>query len=295
MDFLGKTGSGEARPGDTVRIVLDIADEAAKLIMRYYRHDFKVEYKGGDKFNPVTEADRGADDLIRRRLAENFPGDSILSEENDDVPQDYRGRVWIVDPLDGTKDFENGCDGFAVQIALAENGRLLLGVVNVPARRKVFFAARNSGAFMFRAGKPQRIHTSDLDKLPEAIMIMRKLGGEARPLDRAAEGLPAAARIRDSSVGIRLCRIASGEAQTHVNTNFRVSKWDTAAPQLILEEAGGVVTDIDGNALNYAQSGLLWSRSFAASCNAAIHRQVIEFLSKAAPNKLEMGITDGRN
>src|SRR3989338_4090940 len=263
-------------PSETTQRILMIAGKAAELLMQARQSQLEVKFKKDDKFDPVTIADKSSDDLIRGFLAKEFPGDLVLSEENENIPHDYKGRVWMVDPLDGTKDYIKGGDGFSINIGLCENGKLVMGVVDIPERRQVYFAEKGKGSFRQIGSEVQRIHVSDTVELSKSRLITRISTGDIRPLDAVLTKINVAERIEESSIGIKLSRIAAGEAEALVNTNFRASKWDTAGPQLILEEAGGMVTDIDGNPLDYTQPEVNWSRSFIAANNKSIHQNIVE-------------------
>jgi 3'(2'), 5'-bisphosphate nucleotidase len=259
-----------------LRTALDIAERAGLILLKHHGQDVETQYKGGDAFDPVTLADMESDVLIRKLLSESFSGDLILSEENPDIPTNYEGRVWLVDPLDATKEYKAGGDGYSVHIGLWENNRLVLGVVSAPARKMVWYAERGNGAFLRTENGTDALHTSGIMDIAQARMITRNPTADIRPLDELTDRLSVRERLPEGSVGIKLSRIAQGEAEIHLNTNFRASKWDTGAPQVILEEAGGVITDLDGNPLDYTQEGSVWTRSFVASANRELHERVLE-------------------
>lgn len=264
-------------PSDVVHKVITIAEEAGKILLSHYKSKLDIDYKGGDAFDPVTAADREADDFVRSELLKLFPKDTVLSEENEDIPSDYSRRVWMVDPLDGTKEFINHTDGFAVNIGLWADHAIQLGVVYAPALKRLFVAERGRGAFERTAGgnfKP--LHVSNVLRLRDALLLTRTVSKDQRPLDAVVEQFEV--KEKDRSSKIKICRIASGEADAHLNTNFRVSKWDTLASQLILEEAGGVISDIYGKPLDYEQSDLRWRHSFVAANNKTILDQMLAML-----------------
>ncbi len=233
----------EVTPSELAMRVFEIANLASEILLTYRQQVLKVDYKK-DEFDPVMVADRESDILIRSELQKTFPNDLILSEENDTLPDDYTGRVWMVDPLNGTKSFIKGTDTFAVVIGLVENGVPIFGCVAVPAQNKSFYAEKGLGAFQKTNGKFEKIHTSSINEIEKARLITREPSGDIRPIEDKLDKLPFAERIAEGS-GAKLCVIAAGDAEAHINTNIRASKWDIAAPQIILEEAGGVVTDLD--------------------------------------------------
>ena len=109
--------------------IIPIAEKAGEILMKYFKSGLDVSYKNGDKFDPVTAADKEADDFIRSQLSEIFPDDLILSEENENIPTDYSKRIWMVDPLDGTNAFISGIDSFSIIIGLWGADEILFGLV----------------------------------------------------------------------------------------------------------------------------------------------------------------------
>lgn len=258
--------------------ILDIADQSGSILLTHFKTVLEVDYKQ-DEFDPVTLADRESDNFIREQLHTLFPNDLILSEENDAIPNEYTGRVWMVDPLNGTKSFVKGSDTFAVVIGLVENGVPIFGCVNVPAQNKVFYAEKSKGAFEKVSGTFEKIHASSIHEIRESCLITREQSGEVRPIEEKLNQLPFMKRVEGIS-GAKVCMIARGDAEAHVNTNFRACKWDIAAPQIILEEAGGIVTDLDGHPIDYKKDDAHLDRSYVASANKELHEKIIEGLRK---------------
>ncbi|MFA5987654.1 MAG: 3'(2'),5'-bisphosphate nucleotidase CysQ [Candidatus Paceibacterota bacterium] len=256
--------------------VFEIANLAGGILLKYRYQILKVDHKK-DEFDPVTIADIESDVLIRNELQKTFPNDLILSEENDDIPDNYSGRVWMVDPLNGTKSFIKGTDTFAVVIGLVENGAPIFGCVTVPAQNKIFYAEKGKGAFQKIDGKFVKICTSSVREIEKARLITREPSGDIRPVEESLDKLPFMERIAGGS-GAKLCVVAAGDAEAHINTNMRASKWDIAAPQVILEEAGGIVTDLDGKAIDYKDGSINLGRSFVASANKELHGKIIQEL-----------------
>ena len=266
----------ENEPSGPSRKVIEIVEDTKPILLKYFNKVLEVDYKK-DEFDPVTAADKEADNFIRGRIKEEFPDDLILSEENNKIPNDYEGRVWMVDPLNGTKSFIKGRDTFAVVIGLVENGVPTLGCMSVPAQGKLFLAEKGKGAFEKVGDGFERIHTSSVEELGDSILITREPSKEVRPIEEKLDRLPFKERI-EGIAGAKVCQIARGEAEAHINTNFKASKWDIAAPQVILEEAGGVLTDLDGNPIDYKKETLNLERSYVASANPALHEKIISKL-----------------
>jgi myo-inositol-1(or 4)-monophosphatase len=237
---------------DDLRLALAAAWEAGELLLRAFGTGLEVRHKGVD--DPVTDADLEADALLARRLTGARPGDGWLSEETLDRPDRLaRRRVWIVDPLDGTRSFLRGYGEFAVSVALVEAGAVGVGVVYNPARRDLFWAVRGLGAHRVTGWEGPEAPGLDTPRLVA--------GG-------AGDGLPALVASRSEirlgeferfdgwrieplgSTAYKLAVVAGGGAEGYVSRGPK-SEWDVAAGVLILSEAGGVVTDVAGRLLQF--------------------------------------------
>jgi 3'(2'), 5'-bisphosphate nucleotidase len=223
-----------------------LARTAGAAAMRFYGSAV-AEDKGG---SPVTAADRAAHEVICEGLREAFPGDAVLSEEGSDSEARLDAeRVWIVDPLDGTREFLAGNGEFAVMIGLAVEGRAELGVVYLPAADTLYFAASGRGAWMERGGARTRLRA--LECSPGAL---RLVGSRSHP-DPLLTRMQVALGITDvrpsGSVGVKCGLIARGERDLYVHPVPYLKEWDTCAPEVVLREAGGMVTDCLGGELRY--------------------------------------------
>ena len=246
----------------------EIAREAGALLMDYFRQHVAVEYKGDADL--VTIADRESESLIRDRIRSLWPTHDILGEEEGlvDTGSEYR---WYVDPLDGTTNFAHGFPVFCVSMALEFKGKRIAGVVYDPTRDEMFTAERGQGTFLNR----QRIHVSKIEKLSESLV---------------ATGFPSHKRHKNPNIffyhqitlrthGVRragsaaldLCSVAAGRFEGF--WEFNLNPWDTAAGVLIVEEAGGKVTDFKGGAFQ------LNSRETVAS-NGLVHGAMLEEFKK---------------
>ena len=194
----------------------------------------------------------------------------------------------MVDPLDGTKNFINKGDGFAVMIGLCVNGVPEIGVVYAPLKDKLYYSQKDAGAYEEVSGKKIRLKTGKMSNLDDIRLVVRDTYGESKPeqrdFDKIVDGLKVKEKIPEGSVGLKLGLIASNKADANIMTNPRGSKWDTCAPQIILEEAGGVVTDLFEKPLKYKQDSLRWENLFVASSNKILHGKLIKKL-KAMENE----------
>lgn len=266
-------------PPELITQIFQIVHEAGNGLIEYQKKALTVEYKK-DEFDPVTIADRNTDDFLRARLGALFPGDSFITEESAAAPKNYDGRVWMIDPLDGTKDFIAGRDCFAIHIGLLEGGIPKFGLVAVPRRGQIFSAVKGEGAFKYEDGKSTRLKVSDVTDIHEARLLTRYAGGEIRPIEEDIARIPFKQRIPEGSMGIKICMVASGEAEVFIPGNFNVGKWDTLAPEVILKEAGGLLTDLNGAPLNYSQASRMWDALFVAANNLTLQSQVLGYLKK---------------
>ncbi len=260
---------------DMINKVAAIAKGAGRIILQAREQGFSTHTKG-DPLDFVTCADLKAEDYILKQLQKAYPDDSILSEERGMIGKSTE-RLWMVDPLDGTKNFKEGGDSFSVLIGLCDHGAPVLGVVYVPATNTLYYAEKGRGAYMKLNEIACMLSVSSTPGLSTALMVHRH-PGEPRKEDELIEYLNVR-HFPETSGGIKLCRVASGIADFHINTNPRVKKWDTCAGQAILEEAGGRITDIHGNPLDYLKEGDGWPHSFVAS-NRLLHPEIIRKIAE---------------
>lgn len=200
--------------------------------------------------SPVTAADHAANDVIVARLGEAFPDDAILSEESKDSEARLSApRVWIVDPLDGTKEFLAQNGEFSIMIGLAVDGEAVLGVVYLPAIDVLYAGARGEGAWVEAGGRSEPLVRAAADAQGLRLVGSRS---HAEPL---VERLQEAMGITDvapcGSVGVKCTRIAHDQRDLYLHPVPYLKEWDTCAPEAILREAGGIVTDCRGEPLRY--------------------------------------------
>jgi len=261
-------------------IAISLARQAGETILDFYRNGFEAEEKiGVDDFaEPVTIADRTASRIIVERLEAKFPSDGILSEEEPDTHHRLdRKRVWMIDPLDGTSGFIKRDGDFAVQIGLVEDRKPVLGVVFLPNEKTLLFAAKNSGAFrVVGDGSPQRLEVSDQRHLSRVTMAASR-DHYSKRMARVVEEFRIAGEIRRGSVGLKIGLIAAREADLYIHLSPRTKQWDTCAPEVIVEEAGGRLTDIFGRGIEYNTRDIQNHNGILAS-NGAVHAKAVERL-----------------
>ena len=222
---------------------------AKEKILEIYHQHFDVEIKSDD--SPVTIADKTADNIIREYLHEVFPEHAFLTEESEDnLDRLNNDFVWIVDPVDGTKDFIAKDDQFTTNIALAYKHKLVVGVVIAPALNEMYFASLGNGAFHQKGDeKPSRIHVNDkIDDLTVLTSVFHFNEQEAALIKKHEDRIK---HIEKRGSSLKPCAIAEGVAEITYRMSPNTKEWDTAACQIILEEAGGVFVEPDGSPITY--------------------------------------------
>ena len=257
-----------------------LARQAGEVIMTFYGADVRVSEKiADDNFaEPVTEADHAANKIIVEGLAAEFPHDGILSEETpDDKERLKKHRVWIIDPLDGTKGFINHDGDFAVQIGLAEKGVPILGVVYLPHENIMYRAVEGRGAWMIAPEKgPKRLKVSDKTDLGKMNLAVSR-DHRSQRMSQVFEQLGLKSETQRGSVGLKVGLITQQICDLYLHLSPRTKFWDTCAPQILLEEAGGKLTDLFGFPIRYDLAEVRNLNGVAAT-NGAAHNQVVDKL-----------------
>lgn len=237
-----------------------IAKAAAREIMSVYGK--RAETWRKDDSSPLTEADLNSDRVIRRELEKAFPGFFILSEESASVGCKDENAFFLVDPLDGTKEFLNQNDEFTVNIALVNDGQVIAGVVLAPALGQLFCAARGLGAWVCEGQRIRTLQVSSYQTLtPLRVIGSRSHGREA--LSAWLARLPEKHTFVAAGSSLKFCRIAEGQADIYPRFG-PTSQWDTAAAQCVLEMAGGAVVDFTGRRLRYGLERSVLNPQFVA-------------------------------
>jgi 3'(2'), 5'-bisphosphate nucleotidase len=253
-----------------LEVAITLAKEAGTKVVEIRHGGLSVEMKPGDE--PVTVADRTASEMILRGLAAAFPTDPVISEELPATSaQLQRTRLWLVDPIDGTKDFIKGGDGFAVMIGLVIEGTPILGVVHQPTIDRTFYATPD-GAFVTVKGETTRLGVSGVAIAADARLVA-SASHRTADIDRVKTELGIAEEMNVGSVGVKLCLIAMGVRDLYVNPSAKTKSWDTCAPEAILAGAGGRLSDLFGDPIEY-KAELAHRRGLVAS-NSHVHAEVV--------------------
>lgn len=258
-----------------------IALEAAALVRTFTGRKLRIDVKMGNE--PVTEADLAANELIVTRLAAAFPGDAILSEELPDTGARLgAARVWMVDPIDGTRDFILGEPGFAVMIGLCVDGVPMVGVVSQPIVQKTYGGVVGGSAWMENAdGHRTALETSPLS-VPEGIRLVASKSHRTSGVEAIKRALGIEDEMNMGSVGLKIGLVAEATRDLYVYTGGRTKLWDTCGPEAILRAAGGQMTDLDGSPLDYVGPDLHNRRGIVAS-NGHLHDHVIGAIRDLVP------------
>jgi 3'(2'), 5'-bisphosphate nucleotidase len=240
--------------------VIEIARKAGLAIVEIYDRDFNIEHK--DDKSPLTEADLAAHHIIVDALQAMTPDIPVLSEESASIPYSERAtwqRYWLVDPLDGTREFIKRNGEFTVNIALIEAGLAVMGVIVVPVTGRCFYASRGQGAYRQDKGGPaQPIAVRQLDNRKKCIVGSRSHAGERLKvfLDNVGDY-----ELLSMGSSLKSCLVAEGKADIYPRLG-PTSEWDTAAAQAIVEEAGGTITTLDMQQLRYNTKDSLLNPEF---------------------------------
>lgn len=253
-----------------IESVLAVAMAAGREIMAIYHDEsrWQTEQKADD--SPLTAADMAAHHCIESSLLQRYPEIPVLSEESEEVALEERqgwSRFWLVDPLDGTKEFIARNNEFTVNIALVEGNEAVLGVVYGPANATAYVAVKGLGAFRVKEGEWTRLQTAPLPVKGQRDI---KLCTSRRHRDPREEGFIASVTADMGEVEVvtagssfKICAVAEGSADAYPRI-VPTMEWDTAAGQVVLEEAGGALLDAQGRPFRYNARASLLNGSFLA-------------------------------
>ena len=230
--------------------MLVAAKRADAWVKKIYEMDFPVEIKEDN--SPVTDADKGADEIIRAYLGTLFPEAGFLTEEStDDGSRFTKKGIFIVDPVDGTKEFVSKNGQFTINIAYCVNHEIVAGVIRIPMQNVSYYAIKGKGAYRLDDGKePVRIHVSDRkSNLRVCRSISHVTPAETEFYKKHAsliEGEPVPV-----GASTKFCKVAEGEYELSVRLSDGTKEWDVAPGDIILHEAGGVMVEPDGKRITY--------------------------------------------
>ena len=257
-----------------LQIAVNAAIDAGDEILQVYSKDFSSDVKSDD--SPITEADVKSNKTIKDILSKT--SFDILSEEDkDDEKRLEKEKIWIVDPLDGTTDFVNRTGEFTVMIALVENKKPILGIIYWPTEKTLFLAQKGFGAWKFSNDSWEKISVSNISELEKCRAV-----GSRHHLSENEKDLLKKLQISDfTSIGssLKVGKISSGSADVYLTITNKMKEWDTCASYCIISEAGGKMTDMQGNDMSYNnkivnhQNGILVT-------NGLVHEKIVNEFKK---------------
>ena len=248
-----------------LKVALEAAQKAEEVILRYYSDSINPELKADG--TPVTIADTTAEKVIIETIQRRFPEHGFLGEESG-TSHSQSGYQWIIDPIDGTKNYIRNIPLFATQIALMKNDELILGVSNSPVLKEVLYAERGEGAFL----NDQQIHVSSVSEISEAMVCHGGLRwfSEKGILSNLCDLIDHSYRSRGFGDFYMYHLVASGRADIVIESDIKI--WDIAALTVILEEAGGRATDLQGKPVGKDTISMV-------ATNNVLHDSVFKYFS----------------
>jgi len=231
--------------------ICDLSGQAGRKIMQFYRRGTAVTLKNDS--SPLTAADCASHDFLVATLPALLPGVPVISEESADALKVPTGKFWLVDPLDGTKEFLKGTDEFTVNVALIEAGRPVLGVVHAPALNLTYYAGQGSGAWRKTGDERAQIISTRRADVSSLSVVASK--DHAGPLVQAMLARLSGAELKSLGSSLKFCLVAEGSADFYLR-DLPTMEWDTAAAHCVVEVAGGGVFHLSGEPLRYGKPDL---------------------------------------
>ncbi|MCC6746422.1 MAG: 3'(2'),5'-bisphosphate nucleotidase CysQ [Deltaproteobacteria bacterium] len=264
-----------------LRLAVELAERAGAVLRGFFGQPLAVERKAGNE--PVTEADRAAEEVVLAGLRAHFPDDGILAEEHADKTSwaTYR-RVWLVDPLDGTRDFVAGREGYSVMIGLLIDGEPVLGVVYQPATGLSYEAAVGQGSFRRHGTERAPLVPTAIADPAQARLVASRSHRSPR-IDAVKDKLQISDELNVGSVGLKVGLVAAGVRELYINPDSHCRLWDICAPEAVLTLAGGRMTDLFGDPLRYDDPNQLRVLRGILATNGACHAAVLEQIAPIFP------------
>lgn len=251
--------------------------EAGTIILKYYSEEIKVNWKA--PADPITVADRASNEFLITKIREAFPDEAILSEESvDDQSRFSKTRVWMIDPMDGTKEFISRNGEFSVMVGLVEEGLPVLGAIYQPTEDRLYLGAKGALARLEEGGRSQRLLVSARKNLHTFRLVVSR--SHLEPIVEKMRVRLGIGDLRQSgSVGLKCGLIARAECDVYIHPSEHAKLWDSCAPQAVLEAAGGQMTDIYGAPLDYTARNTKNLHGILAS-NGKMHSEIVAILNE---------------
>jgi len=260
---------------DELQVAQEAAQAAGKVVMNYFEGDYDIQQKSRN--NPVTTADFESDKLLKKLLREPFPDYGWLSEESRDNPERLEKEyVWVVDPIDGTKEFITGIPEFVISIGLVKNGDPVVGVLLNPVKGEMYAASKGNGAYL----NGRKLSVSTTPDLSKATLLVSRTETKNGHVDKFTDYIKAFKPT--GSVAYKLCLAAAGAGDVFVSV-YSKNEWDVCAGDLVVQEAGGQMSDIYGNPVKYNKKVTKIHDGIIAG-NSTIARQMLELTQQMNGN-----------
>jgi 3'(2'), 5'-bisphosphate nucleotidase len=260
--------------------IFAVVKKAGNFALEFYDQDF---FTAKEEEFPVTKADIEINKILTDGLSK-IEGVFVFSEEQKES-KEYLNKesYFIVDPIDGTKDFVHKTGGFCIMLALIKDKQPVIGVVYKPVGNELFYAVKNKGAYLEKDGKSSKINVDKQSSFSDMKMVMSKFHLSKTEIE-VKEKLGIFNYEQKGSAGLKMCDIAQGKAHLYINTSSKTGEWDSAPGSLIIQEAGGVITDIYGNTLEFSKKEPYNTNGYVVS-NGIKHAEIIKVLQKDNFNK----------
>ena len=258
---------------DLIEQIIKISKEAGKAILEVYNTNFDYQLK--EDLSPLTKADTFSHNIIYKRLKILTPDIPILSEENSDIPFKIRSswkQYWLVDPLDGTKEFVKKNGEFTVNIALIENNTPIFGIIHVPVTNETYWGSSTKGSFYIK-GNNQKTKLCVEKKIRSQVRIVASRSHPSKMLDTLLEEIGEYKIITKGS-SLKFCMIASGQADLYIRIGL-TSEWDTAAGDAIVKFAGGKILTSDRKLILYNTKKSYLNPDFIVSNNMTLIEKIL--------------------
>ncbi|MBN1962315.1 MAG: 3'(2'),5'-bisphosphate nucleotidase CysQ [Deltaproteobacteria bacterium] len=258
-----------------LKVAKKLAIAAGEIILEHYSQKISVQFKDVSKSDPVTQADKDANQLIVNGLIAEFPHDAILAEESPQSDERYsRYRLWCVDPLDGTREFIERNGQFAVMIGLAIYGKATLGVVYHPTSATLYWGVKSQAFRQHKDEHPVALSSTKNTDLKQArIMVSRS--HRSQSVSRVIKTLGITKIEPHGSVGLKVVRIAEGSADVYLSLSNKTQEWDACASEAIITAAGGCMTDALGKPLLYNKTVPNTPHGMLAT-NSLLHKRCVD-------------------
>jgi myo-inositol-1(or 4)-monophosphatase len=257
--------------------VTNVLEQAANIAKEQFGK-VKTSTKTNDNNQVLTETDLQVGELLVQKIQEKYPSFNIIDEEAG-VINHQSEFTWVIDPIDGTSNFANGIPTYGILLGLLQNGNPLAGGMVLPSFDEIYYAEKNQGAYL----NQQRIQVTKSDKLLDNLLAYGIDGHQENPqltiqeCDLLAQIILKIRNLRTSNSAYDFAMVAKGAYGAYLNQTSKI--WDNVAPQIIIEEAGGIYTDFKGQALDYSNPPTRVEQNFnMLACASGLHQQILEII-----------------